>query len=156
MKKAITIVLSLVLFAACTTRDKNSVFLWKYTTKAELYGAGFKPVHTEFKSPITKEKHIEDFKDWLEKQVADTTVYYSFNNDVLLNKMISVERVTDSSGLYKFLNTIGFTKNKGRLVYGDSVTSYKIRGGMHHFVFTQDYNKDTRLIRTDSTSTEKK
>jgi len=90
------------------------------------------------------------------KQVADTTVYYSFNNDVLLNKMISVERVTDSSGLYAFLNSIGFTKNKGRLVYGDSVTSNKIRAGMHHFVFTQDYNKDTRLIRTDSTSTEKK
>ncbi len=58
MRKIIVIVLLLAVFEACKMQDKNSVFLWKYTTKGELYGAGFKPVHTEFKSPITKEKHI--------------------------------------------------------------------------------------------------
>jgi len=127
--KNIALLILLALIFSCTRKEnKNSFFLWDYTTKSELSEVGFKPAKAPNKPDI--------LEDWLWKSVKDTDVNYFFNGDILLNKMIHIRNV-DSSKLFSFLGTIGFKYKGDSLVFANNKIKFLIQRHGKSFFFTQ-------------------
>ncbi len=131
MKKAITIVLSLVLFAACTTQDKNSVFLWRYKTKSELYAAGFKPF---------KLNDVNVDTNVLATEIADTSVWYRFRNGRLTSEVISIKNA-DSAKIFIVLSSLGFVKKGDTIIIPGETLNFHISSTPFktYYIFQQEY-----------------